>query len=75
MQWPFKTTVRFDGEQGSSRLRYAVSAESASEAKSELERRFLGQEVSGYTIEHVVAATGHEAAQFELPNGCVMLLG
>jgi hypothetical protein len=75
MQWPFKTTVRFDGEQGSTtRLHYAVSAESASEAKSELERRFLGQEVFGYTIEHVVAATGHEAAQFELPNGCVMLL-
>ena len=31
-------------------------------------------EVFGYTIEQVVAATGHEAAQFKLPDDCVILL-
>jgi hypothetical protein len=45
-----------------------------SEAKSELEKRFQGQEVFGYVVEQVEAATGHEAAQLGLPDGCVMLL-
>ena len=48
---------------------------SGSEAKSELEARLLGQEVFGYVIEEVVAATGQEAAQLKLPDGCVQLLG
>ena len=75
MQWPFKTTVRFDNAEGTTvRLLYAVSATNTAEAKSELERRFLGQEVFGYTIEDAIAATGQEAAQLGLPNGCVMLL-
>ena len=69
MQWPFKTTVRFAGRDGNPvRLQYAVSAASGSEAKSELERRLLGQEVFGYIIEDAVAATGQEAAQLNLPN-------
>jgi hypothetical protein len=32
------------------------------------------QEVVGYQVENVVAATGAEAAQLNLPDGCVMLL-
>jgi hypothetical protein len=50
------------------------AAASAAAAKAELERRLLGQEVFGYQIENVVAATGAEAAQLNLPDGCVMLL-
>ena len=76
MQWPFKTTVRFAADDGNVvRLQYAVSATSGSEAKGELERRLLGQEVFGYVIEDTVAATGQEAAQLNLPNGCIQLLG
>jgi hypothetical protein len=76
MQWPFKTTVRFSGRDGNVvRLQYAVSAMSGSEAKIELERRLLGQEAFGYVVEEVVAATGQEAAQLKLPDGCVQLLG
>jgi hypothetical protein len=75
MHWPFKTTVRFvKNEQHTVRLQYAVAAESASQAKTELQRRFLQQEVFGYQIEDVVAATGIEAAQLNLPAGCVVLL-
>jgi hypothetical protein len=76
MQWPFKTIVRFAGRDGNVvRLQYAVSASSGPEAKRELERRFLGQEVFGYIIENVVAASGQEAAQLNLPEGCIQLLG
>jgi hypothetical protein len=76
MHWPFKTTVKFttDGAQ-EIRLEYLVSAKSSIEAKSELERRLLGQEVFGYIVEKVVAATKQEAAIFRLPSGCVQLLG
>jgi hypothetical protein len=48
---------------------------SGSEAKIELERRLLGQEAFDYVVEEVVAATGQEAAQLKLPDGCVQLLG
>jgi hypothetical protein len=48
---------------------------SESEAKVELQRRLLGQEVFGYTVEDIVAATGKEAAQLNLPDDCVQLLG
>jgi hypothetical protein len=76
MQWPFKTTVRFAGRDGNVvRLQYAVSAMSGSEAKIELERRLLGQEAFDYVVEEVVAATGQEAAQLKLLDGCVQLLG
>ena len=57
------------------RLQYAVCAMSESEAKQELQRRLLGQDVFGYTVEDIVAATGKEAAQLNLPDGCVQLLG
>jgi hypothetical protein len=76
MNWPYKTTVRFKNDHGREiRLTYAISAGDMIEAKCELERRFLSQEVFGYTIERIVAATKEEAAKFNLPAGCVVLLG
>jgi hypothetical protein len=75
MSWPFKTTVKFESDDGRVvRLEYAVSAGDASEARTELEKRFLGQEVFGYVIERVTKATRQEAASLRLPTGCVMLL-
>ena len=77
MYWPFRTTVRFSGshDESESRLDYLVSAVSGIEAKKELRRRLLSQEVFGYKIESAIAATKEEAARFMLPAGCVMLLG
>jgi hypothetical protein len=76
MYWPFKTTVVFvDGNGREQRLSYAVSADNGIKAKSQLERRLLGQEVRGYRVESVVAATVGEAANLRLPAGCVQLLG
>ena len=75
MQWPFKTTVSFAGRDGKVvRVHYAVSAMTASGAKTELEQRLLGEEVFGYVVEDVVAATGQEAFQLQLPDNCVQLL-
>jgi hypothetical protein len=45
------------------------------EAKCELERRFQALGIFGYTIETIVAATNREADRFNLPAGCVQLLG
>ena len=69
MYRPFKTTVKFNSDDGREiRLQYLVSADNSIEAKCELERRFLSQEVFGYRIEEVVAATSEEAAIFKLPS-------
>jgi hypothetical protein len=76
MYRPFKTTVKFvdiDGRER--RFEYAVSADSDTEAKSEIERRLWAQEIHGYTVESVIAATAAEAARMNLPAGCVQLLG
>jgi hypothetical protein len=76
MSWPFLTTVKFENENGSVvRLEYAVSAIDHNRARSELSRRFLDQEVFGYEIEKVTAATRLEAMSLGLPERCVMLLG
>jgi hypothetical protein len=76
MHWPFKTTISFKDDGGKElRLTYAVSAADMIEAKCELERRFRSEGVLGYTIEKIVAATRQEAARFDLPAGCVQLLG
>ena len=66
MYRPFKTTAKFATDDAQEiRLEYLVSAKSSTEAKSELERRLLGQEVFGYIVEKVVAATKQEAAFFK----------
>ena len=76
MYWPFKTTVKFATDDAQEiRLEYLVSANRSIGAKCELERRLIDQEVFGYIVEKVVAATTQEAAMFNLPSGCVQLLG
>ena len=76
MYWPYKTTVLFvDGDGCERRVRYAVSAGDGVEARSELERRLLGQEVDGFTVESAIAVTVGEATNLRLPAGCVQLLG
>jgi hypothetical protein len=76
MHWPFKTTAKFLTNDGRElRLEYLVSANNSVAAKYERERRLIGREVFGYTIEKVELATKQEAALFNLPAGCVQLLG
>jgi hypothetical protein len=55
------------------RLEYAVAAVDATDAKTELERRFLDLEVDRYTIERIVEATTLQARMLKLPPCCVML--
>jgi hypothetical protein len=55
-------------------LEYAVAAVDATDAKTELERRFLDLEVDRYTIERIVEATTLQARMLKLPPRCVMLL-
>jgi len=76
MYWPFKTTIAFTNNDGGElRLTYAVSAGDMIEAKCELERRFETLSIFGYTIETIIAATNREANRYNLPAGCVQLLG
>ena len=63
MQWPFKTTVRYAQEHKTVRIQYAVCADDVTAAKRELLRRFTEQQMNGYEIEYVVAASGQEAAR------------
>ena len=75
MHRPFVTTVKFENEHGSvMRLEYAVAAVDTTDAKTELERRFLDLEVDRYTIERIVEATTLQARMLKLPPRCVMLL-
>jgi hypothetical protein len=76
MYWPFVTTVAFDSQDGGvSRLEYAVSAVSSSDAAAELQRRFLNNELFGYRIESVIAATGEQERSLNLPPRCITLIG
>ncbi len=73
--WPFKTTIKFDDRSGRvQRLCYAVSAKTSDEAKSAIRDRLFAQEIFGFTVEQVVAATIGEAREIDLPTGCVQLL-
>jgi hypothetical protein len=75
MFWPFLTTVKFKTQDGGVvRLHYAVSAIDRNHAKSELKRRIMKQEVFGYAVEKVIAATSLEALALKLPERSVMLL-
>jgi hypothetical protein len=75
MQRPFVTTVKFENADGGvMRLDYAVAALDTTDAKTELERRFLDLEVDRYTIEKIVEATTLQARMLKLPPRCVMLL-
>jgi hypothetical protein len=51
-----------------------VSAKTCDEAKDAIQNRLFAQEIFGFTVEHVVAATIGEAREIDLPTGCVQLL-
>jgi hypothetical protein len=75
MQVPFVTTVSFADRDGTAvRLQYGVSAGNAREARSELERRLINQELYNYSILEVRPATSVEAESLDLPAGTIRLL-
>jgi hypothetical protein len=72
---PFVTTVSFADHNGSAvRLHYGVSAGNESEARSELERRLINQELYNYSILEVRRATSSEAESLNLLAGTTKLL-
>ncbi|HUD87932.1 MAG TPA: hypothetical protein VMR17_15930 [Xanthobacteraceae bacterium] len=74
MQVPFVTTVSFADRDGTVHLQYAVSADSEREARSEIERRLINQEVYNYSIAEIRRATSSEAAELNLSAGSIKLL-
>jgi hypothetical protein len=75
MHRPFVTIVKFENAAGGvMRSEYAVAASDTTDARTELERRFLDLEVDGYTIERIIEATTLQARMLKLPPRCVMLL-
>lgn len=75
MQVPFVTTVSFPDRDGLTvHLQYGVAAASEREARSELERRLINQEIYDYSISEVRPATSSEAESLNLPEGSIILL-
>jgi hypothetical protein len=75
MHVPFVTTVSFADRDGMTvRLQYGVSAGNAGEARSELERRLINQELYNYSISEIRMATSSEAASLDLSPGSIKLL-
>jgi len=75
MQVPFVTTVAFANHDGMTvHMQYGVSAGSEHEARRELARRFINQEVYNYSILEIRPATSHEAQSLNLPAGTIQLL-
>ena len=75
MQVPFVTTVSFADRDGTAiHLQYGVSAGNEREARSELERRLINQELFNYSILEIRRATSSEAASLDLPAGTIRLL-
>ena len=74
MQVPFVTTVSFADRDGSAVLQYGVSAGSETEARSEIERRLINQELYNYSILEIRRATSIEAASLDLAAGSIKLL-
>jgi hypothetical protein len=75
MQVPFVTTVSFADRDGSAvHLQYGVSAGSETEARSEIERRLINQELYNYSILEIRRATSVEAASLDLAAGSIKLL-
>jgi hypothetical protein len=75
MQWPYRTTVRFQSADGiETRLDYWVSATNSQDAERVLKERLTSNEVFGYRLAGARAATKDEAAWINLPPNCVMLL-
>jgi len=75
MQVSFVTTVSFADRDGSAvHLQYGVSAGSETEARSEIERRLINQELYNYSILEIRRATSVEAASLDLAAGSIKLL-
>ena len=75
MQVPFVTTVSFADRDGMTvHLRYGVAAPSEREARSELERRLINQEIYSYSISEIRRATSSEAETLNLSQGNIILL-
>jgi hypothetical protein len=75
MQVPFVTTVSFADRDGATvNLQYGVAAPSEREARSELQRRLINQEIYNYSISEIRPATSSEAQELNLPAGSIILL-
>jgi len=75
MNMPFVTTVAFADHDGkTAQLQYGVSAGDEREARSELERRFLSQELYKFSILEIRRATSSEAEALNLAAGGIKLL-
>jgi hypothetical protein len=75
MQVPFVTTVSFPDHDGITvHLQYGVAAPTEREARSELARRLINQEIYNYSISEVRRATSTEAESLNLPQGAIILL-
>jgi hypothetical protein len=75
MYVPFVSTVSFSDRNGAAvHLQYGVSAGSEIEARSELERRLLNQELYNYSILEVRRATSVEAASLNLAAGSIKMM-
>lgn len=75
MYVPFVTTVSFADRDGMTvRLQYGVSAGNEIEARNELERRLINQELCNYSISEIRPATSSEAEALNLTAGSIKLL-
>jgi hypothetical protein len=75
MYVPFVTVVSFADHEGrAAQLHYGVSAASAYEARSEIERRLLNQELYNYSILEIRRATDGEAQSLNLTAGSIKLI-
>jgi hypothetical protein len=75
MQVPFVTTVSFADRDGMTvRMQYGVAVDSEREARSEIERRLINQEVFNYSISEIRRATSSEAESLNLTAGSIKLL-
>jgi len=75
MYVPFVTTVCFADHNGTMvNLHYGVSAGNETEARKELERRLINQELYNYSIVEVRRATSSEAESLDLAAGAAKLL-
>jgi hypothetical protein len=75
MQLPFVTTVSFADRDGMTvHLQYGVAAPSEHEARTEIRRRLINQEVYNYRISEIRPATSSEAESLNLPAGAIILL-
>ncbi len=75
MQVPYVTTVSFADRDGMTvRLQYGVAAPSENEARNELQRRLINQEIYNYSISEIRPATSSEAQELNLAAGGIILL-